>query len=72
MESENKDQLELEKNSKALKMELLKLNTLMSKNAELSQALQQENTLMEADFLLRLKAGLTSTLRFSAVSFFFF
>ncbi|XP_028276271.1 coiled-coil domain-containing protein 40 [Parambassis ranga] len=55
MRSENRDETELEKNSKTLKTELLKLNTLMSKNSELRQALQQENALMETDFCLRLK-----------------
>lgn len=41
---------------KTLKHDLLKLNTLLSKNGHQSQVLEQENGLMETDFLHRLKA----------------
>ncbi|XP_067440355.1 coiled-coil domain-containing protein 40 [Thunnus thynnus] len=55
IEVEHREETELEKNSKMIKEDLLKLNTLLSKNGQLSQALEQENALMETDFLHRLK-----------------
>lgn len=39
-----------------LKGDLVKLNSLLSKNGQLSQTLEKENTLMETDFFHRLKA----------------
>lgn len=39
-----------------LKGDRVKLNTLLSKKGQLSMALEQENALMETDFLRRLKA----------------
>lgn len=44
------------KKSKALKGDLEKLNTLVSKNKQLSVALEQENALMRSDYLHTLKA----------------
>ncbi|KAM9363274.1 coiled-coil domain-containing protein 40 [Symphorus nematophorus] len=55
IEVEHREGMELEKNAKALKGDLVKLNTLLSKNSQLSLVLEQENTLMETDFLHRLK-----------------
>ncbi|KAM7009676.1 coiled-coil domain-containing protein 40 [Tautogolabrus adspersus] len=55
VEVEHRDETELEKNAKMLRGDLLKLNTLISKNGQLSVALEQENALMETDFLHRLK-----------------
>ncbi|XP_035515431.1 coiled-coil domain-containing protein 40 [Morone saxatilis] len=55
IEVEHREERELEKNAKMLKGDLLKLNTLLSKNGQLSLALEQENTLMETDFIHRLK-----------------
>ncbi|KAM9857686.1 coiled-coil domain-containing protein 40 [Aulostomus maculatus] len=55
VELEHREAAELEKNTKILQGDLLKLNTLLSMNGQLSQALKQENTLMETDFLHRLK-----------------
>ncbi|XP_023262649.1 coiled-coil domain-containing protein 40 [Seriola lalandi dorsalis] len=55
IEAENQEQTEMEKNVKMLRGDLLKLNTLLSKNGQLSQALEQENALIETDFLHRLK-----------------
>ncbi|XP_030600776.1 coiled-coil domain-containing protein 40 isoform X2 [Archocentrus centrarchus] len=55
IESEHSEQAELEKNSKTIKHDLLKLNKLLSEKGHLSQALEQENALMETDFLHRLK-----------------
>uniref|UniRef100_A0A3B4TDT8 Coiled-coil domain 40 molecular ruler complex subunit n=1 Tax=Seriola dumerili TaxID=41447 RepID=A0A3B4TDT8_SERDU len=55
IEAENQEQTEMEKNMKMLRGDLLKLNTLLSKNGQLSQALEQENALIETDFLHRLK-----------------
>lgn len=56
IEVEHREETELEKNTKMIKEDLLKLNTLLSKNGQLSQALEQENALIETDFLHRLKA----------------
>lgn len=39
-----------------LKGDMMKLNTLLSKNGQLSHVLELESTLMEADLLHRLKA----------------
>ncbi|XP_044044651.1 coiled-coil domain-containing protein 40 [Siniperca chuatsi] len=55
IEVEHREEMELEKNAKMLRGDLLKLNTLLSKNAQLSLALEQQNALMETDFLQRLK-----------------
>lgn len=44
------------KKSKALKGDLEKLCTLVSKNKQLSVALEQENALMRSDYLHTLKA----------------
>ncbi|XP_010775222.1 coiled-coil domain-containing protein 40, partial [Notothenia coriiceps] len=55
IEAEHHEETELEKNAKMLRGDLLKLNTLLSKNSQLSQALEQENALRETDFLHRLK-----------------
>ncbi|XP_070832310.1 coiled-coil domain-containing protein 40 isoform X1 [Chaetodon trifascialis] len=55
IEIEHREETELEKNAKMLRGDLLKLNTLLSKNGQLSLALEQENALMETDFLHRLK-----------------
>ncbi|XP_034400840.1 coiled-coil domain-containing protein 40 [Cyclopterus lumpus] len=55
IEVEHREETELDKNVKILRGDLLKLNTLLSKNGELSQALQQNHSLMETEFLHRLK-----------------
>ncbi|XP_068178034.1 coiled-coil domain-containing protein 40 isoform X2 [Antennarius striatus] len=55
MEAERREEKELEKDAKTLRGDLLKLNTLLSQNGQLSLALEQENALMETDFLCRLK-----------------
>ncbi|XP_031722936.1 coiled-coil domain-containing protein 40 [Anarrhichthys ocellatus] len=52
---EHREGTELDKNMKILKGDLLKLKTLLSMNRELSQALQQQHALMEADGLHSLK-----------------
>ena len=49
--------MELERHMKMLEADMLKLNTLLSQNSQLSQALEQGNVLMETDFLHRLKVG---------------
>uniref|UniRef100_A0A3Q4HMW8 Coiled-coil domain 40 molecular ruler complex subunit n=1 Tax=Neolamprologus brichardi TaxID=32507 RepID=A0A3Q4HMW8_NEOBR len=54
-QSEHREEAELEKSSKMLKRDQLKLNMLLSKKGQLSQALQQENAVMETDFIHRLK-----------------
>uniref|UniRef100_A0A667XWF1 Coiled-coil domain 40 molecular ruler complex subunit n=1 Tax=Myripristis murdjan TaxID=586833 RepID=A0A667XWF1_9TELE len=55
IEVEQREQAELERHMKLLRGDTVKLNTLLSKNGQLSQALEQENTLMETDFVHRLK-----------------
>ncbi|XP_041641534.1 coiled-coil domain-containing protein 40 [Cheilinus undulatus] len=52
---EHREETELDKDTKMLKRDLLKLNTLIGKNAQLSVSLEQENELMETDFMHRLK-----------------
>ncbi|KAA8594484.1 hypothetical protein FQN60_011619 [Etheostoma spectabile] len=56
IELEHREEAELEKNAKMLSGDLQKLSTLLSKNGQLSQALEQQNALMETDFLHKLKA----------------
>ncbi|TNN37043.1 Coiled-coil domain-containing protein 40 [Liparis tanakae] len=56
IEVERREEAELNKNVEMLRGDLLKLNTLLSKNGELSEALQQNHWLMEAEFRHRLKA----------------
>ncbi|XP_008315900.1 coiled-coil domain-containing protein 40 isoform X2 [Cynoglossus semilaevis] len=55
LESEQQELTDLERNMKTLRRDLLKLNTLLSNNRQLSQALEQENVLMETDFIHTLK-----------------
>ncbi|XP_049428773.1 coiled-coil domain-containing protein 40 [Epinephelus fuscoguttatus] len=55
IEVEHREEMELDKNLKILRGDLLRLNTHLSKKGQLSQALEQENALMETDFLHRLK-----------------
>ncbi|XP_053183141.1 coiled-coil domain-containing protein 40 [Scomber japonicus] len=55
IEVQHREESELEKNTKMIKEDLVKLNTLLSKNGQLSQALEQENALTETDFVHRLK-----------------
>ncbi|XP_068444609.1 coiled-coil domain-containing protein 40 isoform X2 [Clinocottus analis] len=55
IEVEHREEMELDKNVKILRGDLLKLNTLLSKNGELSQALEQNHLMIETEFLHRLK-----------------
>ncbi|XP_036970450.1 coiled-coil domain-containing protein 40 isoform X1 [Acanthopagrus latus] len=55
IEAEHREKTDLEKSVKMLKGDRVKLNTLLSKKGQLSMALEQENALMETDFLRRLK-----------------
>ncbi|KAF0037900.1 hypothetical protein F2P81_010774 [Scophthalmus maximus] len=57
IEAEHQELTELGKNVKMLGGDLVQLNTLVSKKGQLSQALEQDNVLMEKDFLQRLKAS---------------
>ncbi|XP_029999610.1 coiled-coil domain-containing protein 40 [Sphaeramia orbicularis] len=52
---ENREDTELEKNMRILKGDLLNLNTLLSKNKQLSLAMEQGNALMESEFIHRHK-----------------
>ncbi|XP_077379655.1 coiled-coil domain-containing protein 40-like isoform X2 [Festucalex cinctus] len=51
----HREEKEAEKSNKMLQRDLLKLNTLLSKNTQLRQALEQENAMMENEFLHELK-----------------
>nr|XP_057930526.1 coiled-coil domain-containing protein 40 isoform X2 [Doryrhamphus excisus]XP_057930527.1 coiled-coil domain-containing protein 40 isoform X2 [Doryrhamphus excisus] len=51
----HREESDVEKSKKMLQRDLLKLNTLLSKNAQLCQALEQENMIMETEFLHQLK-----------------
>ncbi|MEQ2247550.1 hypothetical protein ILYODFUR_010445 [Ilyodon furcidens] len=55
MVQEEREQAELDKNLKLLRRDLEKLSKLMKKNKQLSEALELENTLMETDFIHKLK-----------------
>ncbi|XP_060941531.1 coiled-coil domain-containing protein 40-like [Limanda limanda] len=55
IEAEHQEHRDLEKNTKMLRGDLVKLNFMLSKNGQLSHALEKENVLMESDFLRRLK-----------------
>lgn len=54
IEVELQELSDLEKNTKMLKEDLLKLNTLLTKNGQLGETLEQENVLMETDFMHRI------------------
>nr|XP_057924340.1 coiled-coil domain-containing protein 40-like [Doryrhamphus excisus] len=51
----HREESDVEKTNKILQRDLLKLNTLLSKNAQLRYALEQENMIMETKFLHKLK-----------------
>ncbi|XP_045068914.1 coiled-coil domain-containing protein 40 [Coregonus clupeaformis] len=55
IQQEQREQAELERHMKELMADMLKLNSLLSENRHLRQALEQGNVLMETDFLHRLK-----------------
>ncbi|KAI1896397.1 hypothetical protein AGOR_G00094360 [Albula goreensis] len=55
IEIERQDLAEVDRHMKGLMLDLVKLNTLLSKNNQHHEMLEQSNTLMENDFLHRLK-----------------
>ncbi|CAL8333570.1 unnamed protein product [Lota lota] len=55
MQAEQREQAELDKSTKMLRGDMLKLSSLVSKNGHLRQALEQDNSLMETHFTHRLK-----------------
>ncbi|KAM9490921.1 coiled-coil domain-containing protein 40 isoform 3-T4 [Salvelinus alpinus] len=55
IQQEQREQAELERHMKELMADMLKLNSLLSENRHLHQALEQGNVVMETDFLHRLK-----------------
>ncbi|XP_057700707.1 coiled-coil domain-containing protein 40 [Corythoichthys intestinalis] len=57
---------EVEKSNKLLQRDLLKLNTLLNKNAQLRYALEQENAVMETEFLHKLKEAERGSLEMEA------
>ncbi|XP_035993020.1 coiled-coil domain-containing protein 40 isoform X2 [Fundulus heteroclitus] len=54
-EQEEREQAELDKNSKLLRRDLEKLSKLMKKNKQQSETLELENILLETDFIQKLK-----------------
>ncbi|XP_076001592.1 coiled-coil domain-containing protein 40 [Genypterus blacodes] len=54
-EQQYREEAELERHMKTLRGDTLKLNTLINKNRQLSQALEMENKLMKAENLCKLK-----------------
>ncbi|XP_061626038.1 coiled-coil domain-containing protein 40-like isoform X1 [Phyllopteryx taeniolatus] len=62
----HRDESEVEKSNKMLQRDLLKLNTLLSKNAQLRHALEQENAVMETEFLHKLKEAERESLEMEA------
>ncbi|KAM3864676.1 coiled-coil domain-containing protein 40 [Diretmus argenteus] len=55
IEVEHREQAELDMHIKMLRGDMVKLRSLLIKKGQLHQTLEQENTLMETDFLHRLK-----------------
>ncbi|XP_061086427.1 coiled-coil domain-containing protein 40 [Conger conger] len=55
IQQENQELAEVERNMKNLMLDLVKLNNLVNKNSQQHEALEQSNSLMENDFLQRLK-----------------
>lgn len=53
----HREENEVEKSNTMLQRDLLKLNTLLSKNTQLRYALEQENAVMETEFLHKLKVS---------------
>ncbi|XP_077379369.1 coiled-coil domain-containing protein 40-like [Festucalex cinctus] len=57
---------EVERGNKMLQRDLLKLNTLLSKNTQLRQTLEQENAMIENEFLHKLKEAERESLELEA------
>lgn len=57
---ENQELAEVDRNMKNLMLDLVKLNNLVNKNSQQHDALEQSNSLMENDFLKRLKVSLNA------------
>ncbi|XP_051567998.1 coiled-coil domain-containing protein 40 [Myxocyprinus asiaticus] len=55
MEQDQREQADLDKQTKTLMADMVKLNSLLNKNSDLNQALQQSNSLMETEFRQKLK-----------------
>lgn len=55
MEQDQREQADLENQIKDVMADMIKLNCLLSKNSDLNQTLQQNNSLIETEFRQRLK-----------------
>ncbi|CAL1602173.1 unnamed protein product [Knipowitschia caucasica] len=55
IEGVNMDESNIDKSVNVLRRDLTRLNTLLSKNAQLSQALEQDNALMKTDFTKKIQ-----------------
>uniref|UniRef100_A0A3B3RJE8 Coiled-coil domain 40 molecular ruler complex subunit n=1 Tax=Paramormyrops kingsleyae TaxID=1676925 RepID=A0A3B3RJE8_9TELE len=63
IQQEQREQAELERHIKGLLADTVKLNTLLSRNSQLRQALEQGNALMESGFLQKLKEAERESVR---------
>lgn len=55
IEQERREQAEVERHMNGLMLDIMKLNGLLGKNSQQSEALEHSNSLMESDFISRLK-----------------
>ncbi|XP_035284606.1 coiled-coil domain-containing protein 40-like isoform X1 [Anguilla anguilla] len=55
IQQERREQAEVERHMNGLMLDIVKLNGLLSKNSQQSEALEHRNCLMESDFISRLK-----------------
>ncbi|MFT7804122.1 coiled-coil domain-containing protein 40 isoform X1 [Arapaima gigas] len=55
IQQEQRELVELDRHTRGLEADMLKLNTLLNKNGRLREELEQGNALMQSDFLHRLK-----------------
>ncbi|XP_077575639.1 coiled-coil domain-containing protein 40 [Stigmatopora nigra] len=61
-----REENELDKSNKLLQRDLLKLNTLLNKNAQLRYAFEQENAVIETEFLHKLREAERESLQIEA------
>ena len=60
---------DIERNIRSMQNDMTKLNTLITKESGLRQALQQGTVLMESDFIQALKVSLLFTIRLLFIVF---
>lgn len=55
IEGERREEKDIQKNARTLRGDLTKLNALLNKNKQLSQTLEQDNALMQTDFIKKIQ-----------------